>query len=548
LKTGQNKLSYYFMGNFLAKKITLPFSDSFLKGSFIFIFALLFFGWLQANYTLPDPDSFYHAKMAVLMRDSGIVKDFPWLQATTLKDSFTDHHLFYHFLLIPFVSLFDPLIGIKISQVIFASLAVFLIYRLLAGYGIKNAFLYPFLLLTSASFISRLSLPKANGLSLIILILALYLLFKRKSFLLFLISILYVWTYGGWPILLVIAGAFLLSETFFSFKSGLKSFLILFFKNAFRKDNLMLISSILIGIIVGLVASPYFPQNLSFYWVQVFKIGLINLQNTIGVGGEWYPSHSFTLVPGTFLIFFLWLFSIGWFFIKKQGQNVRSLTLLLLSLLFFLFTLKSQRYVEYFAPLAVLGTAFSLDSFWKEADWQGYWQKIKGLFIPPYHILSFFISFYAIILTFVFIQYNLNKIISVKETFEDGRPLSHLRGSADFLKQNTPAGTIVFHSVWDESPELFYYNDKNYYINGLDQTFMYLYSPDLYRSWENITEGKIKDKEMALAIKDGFGAPYVLVTKRDGLEQMRENLGKSSYFEKIYEDSEALIYKINPIK
>jgi len=43
----------------------------------------------------------------------------------------------------------------------------------------------------------------------------------------------------------------------------------------------------------------------------------------------------------------------------------------------------------------------------------------------------------------------------------------------NWLKENTVKDEIIIHSSWDEFPMLFYYNDYNQYMAGLDPTFFY---------------------------------------------------------------------------
>jgi hypothetical protein len=83
----------------------------------IFLTSFIVFAYLQYSEAFADPDSFYHAKMALLARDQGVIKDFPWLQYTVLVNNYTDQHFLYHVILIPFVTFFDPLVGIKLATV-----------------------------------------------------------------------------------------------------------------------------------------------------------------------------------------------------------------------------------------------------------------------------------------------------------------------------------------------------------------------------------------------------------------------------------------------
>ena len=50
------------------------------------------------------------------------------------------------------------------------------------------------------------------------------------------------------------------------------------------------------------------------------------------------------------------------------------------------------------------------------------------------------------------------------------------------FKKQLP-GDIVFNIHWDNFPFLFFWNQKNYYINGMDPIFEYTFDKNLY--WEH---------------------------------------------------------------
>jgi len=56
---------------------------------------------------------------------------------------------------------------------------------------------------------------------------------------------------------------------------------------------------------------------------------------------------------------------------------------------------------------------------------------------------------------------------------------------------------------------LFYYNTHNYYIIGLDPTFMYNYDQRLYQQFADITTGSVTS-ELAATISNNFGASYIV--------------------------------------
>ncbi len=497
----------------------------------LFIIAASLFTYLQFDATFADPDSFYHAKMAQVLAQKGAITEFPWLSATTLKYNFIDHHFLYHLALIPFVKLFSPLIGLKIATIIFASLAMVTIFWFLRQLKIRGAFWYVLFLLTINPFIFRLNLAKAQQLVLIFLFLFIYLLFNRRYLGLILISCFYVWLYAGWPLLLLLVLIYAIINWFWAIRYH--NWLVFRWRR-FRvcQQNILLSFSVGLGLLAGLFFNPYFPKDLGFYWQQSFKIAVLNYQHLIGVGGEWYPYKLLDLFLAAmpfFVFFIIALITFG-YLVKKQPMN--SWFFLSLSILFFALTLKSRRYVEYFIPLAVCFSALSLNSVIDLIK-----NQLKK-FIPRQLILLLpFIV--LLILSPVFIQ----GLGLVKESYQQGFAFDKFQEPAEWLNQHSLNGDIVFHSDWDEFPILFYHNDKNYYIAGLDPTFMYFFDPDLYQRWVDITTGSSADNFYSV-IKNLFGARYVFVDINQN-SAFDRNLANNFNFLKVFENQEARIYQLS---
>ena len=149
----------------------------------LFLILLSYYAQIQWPAYIGDPDGFYHAKMAWFLSQGKIIKDFPWMQFSSLKDNFTDQHFLYHILLVPFIYLKSPLIGIKIATVVFSSLAVLVFYYLLKKLKISWPWLLAILFITMEGVNFRLVLVKANSVSLIMVWLIIYALFKNKKLL-----------------------------------------------------------------------------------------------------------------------------------------------------------------------------------------------------------------------------------------------------------------------------------------------------------------------------------------------------------------------------
>ncbi|MBI2426494.1 MAG: hypothetical protein HYV34_01480 [Candidatus Kerfeldbacteria bacterium] len=240
---------------------------------------------------IPDPDSFYHIAMAQEIRDHGVVKDFYWLgDFTVLGGTYADQHFLYHVFLIPFVTFLPPFVGAKLATAILASLSIVVVYLLFRALEVRWAAWVAALLLLVNPYTFRMGLIKAPSLGVIGVFLLLLFAARRRFAALFVASACFVWAYGAFPLAFGAVGLYALTQGVASWKThgrrkiSRRSRL----KRLWRNEGRLVICSFL-GIIAGLVSSPYFPKNLRFYWIQTIQIAVVNFRGTIGVGGEWYP-------------------------------------------------------------------------------------------------------------------------------------------------------------------------------------------------------------------------------------------------------------------
>ena len=110
------------------------------------------------------------------------------------------------------------------------------------------------------------------------------------------------------------------------------------------------------------------------------------------------------------------------------------------------------------------------------------------------------------------------------------------------MQDQTTAGSVVFHGDWDMFPLIFYQNSHNYYIVGLDPTFMYKKDPAKYQLFEDITMGRTSEN-LAKTIQEEFRADYIMV-EAEGQKKFVENLQISENIDLVYQDDEAKIFKI----
>jgi len=205
--------------------------------------------WVQfSTPDLPDNDGFYHIKMAEVMRQDGLKPHFPWLPLTVLNPrEFYDHHFLFHVELIPF-TFGDLRIGAKLAAVMNATLAFLAIWWLLRGQQIPFPALWALgLLAISQAFLYRMSITRAQSLSLAVLALGLHWMLHGRYRWLLPLGFLYVWLYNAFPLLLVMAALYTAA---------------LWFTRRRLEYRPVLYSGL--GIALGLLINPYFPADLVF--------------------------------------------------------------------------------------------------------------------------------------------------------------------------------------------------------------------------------------------------------------------------------------------
>lgn len=527
------------------------------------------------NPYLSELDSYYHVKMAEVLQQQGVPQKFPWLQFTILRDSYVDHHLLFHILLIPFIQLLGPIVGAKLFQVLVVGLAFFFFYRVLRNLGVKGAWpLSVFALFTmSADFYFRMSFIRDMGLSLLFMMLGIHLISKpaapapsgaekasfirtaidpkrsapllllcgffasirlailipwalaiyvatcaiehrwdRRSAALFLLSALYVWAYGGFMFLPIFAVTFFVAEIMMG-----------------EKPEARIPLAALGGMIAGLVLNPYFPNNLAFLHHQIFETGL---GAEAYAGGEWQSYESRLWLQSNAVPIAVFFGGIVIALMRRVEQNAKTVAVFVFTLLFVALVWKSKRFVEYssfFMPLAgfaLIGPFLHAKT--EERKRGGFWRKTDNVFYGAAGAALLLASFF-----FAFVPSRSAENLflgQIEKSLRDTQTLfsmSALRKVHGYLLQNSAPGEIVFTDDWDVFPRYFFMNSNNYYIVGLDPEFMNQYAGEpfhqpgwLYMEFAQISSGAAADN--LDRIKNHFRAKWIIVNTSHG--QFYENL------------------------
>lgn len=485
------------------------------------LFLLFFFGMALIQFAtpdMPDNDGFYHIKLAWLMRTEGLKPDFPFLPLSILNEGeFYDHHFLFHVALIPF-TFGDLRIGAKWAAVTFASLAFLAVWYLFQRQRVPFAWLWALGLLgISEAFLFRMSITRAQSLSLGMLALAYAWLLEGKHKHLAVLGFIYVWMYDAFPLLLALAVlhflAVALTERRFDFRP------------------LLYTSG---GILLGMLINPYFPDNLIFSYHHMLP--KLADATSVRVGNEWYPYDTKQLLDNSLPA--LVAFASGILALGLSGRRMDSRTALALfvSLLFGLMLFQARRFVEYFPPFALIFAAFA----WAPLFEPGH-APVKSADSPRSRFASSLQHNLPVILLSLAVAVSTAGSLSpAREALDGSKPYGLYANASAWLEKNTPSGSRVFQTDWDDFPRLFFYNTHNTYLIGLDPTYLQLYDADLYDLWVDITQGDVENPSEIIATR--FDSRYIHtdLNHRDFLQVAAEDPG----LKEVYRDDQAVVFEV----
>ena len=496
------------------------------------LFAIFFaaLAWVQfATPDLPDNDGYYHIRFAELMRREGLKPAFPWLPLTVLNPrEFYDHHFLFHAGLVPF-TFGDLRLGAKWAAVFNAALAFLAVWLLLRGQHISWAWLWALgLLAVSQAFLYRMSITRAQSLSLAVLALGLHWMLTGRYRWLLPLGFFYVWLYNAFPLLpalaLVFAGG--------SWLSG-------------NRLELRPLGWSLLGVGLGLLVNPYFPQDI-FFAVRHFLPKLTD-PTAIRVGSEWYPYNTGQLLENSPLALAAFMGGALALGLHPGRWDRRTATAFLLAALFGLMLFQARRFIEYFPPFALIFAAFAwqplLDAWAaaarRDAPLPAWLEQLDR---PRLNSLARHLrpALPALLLLLLLIPGVYRSLEDARAAMRTSKPHNLYAAASAWLQANTPAGERVFQTDWDDFPRLFYYNTHNTYLIGLDPTYLQLYDPDRYVLWEKITRGEVD--EISAAVPSRFGARYILtdLLHDDFLDRATADPG----LKEVYRDDQAAIFEV----
>ncbi|MBI2640431.1 MAG: hypothetical protein HYW91_00925 [Candidatus Sungbacteria bacterium] len=511
------------------------------------VFVALSFYLHTRSENIADLDGLYHFRHSALYASRGLTdSSFPWTEFSVVKKEGADPWYGFHLLLIPFTYFSDSVIGLKAASIFVTALSAFLIFLAFRRLGTRwPVFWVIALFFSSPDFLFRFTALRPQLISFgLILLLFSYILskvdVKKIPYLcLFFVSLAIAWVHLAFAWMLFFP---LLAIGFFARtqrqRIGFAPFLYM-----------------VAGTVAAILLHPNILGTLKLTYVQVVRLLWEKQAGTpllFGTEMLRFTSQNFwdQFVPITLL-----LAVALYFWIKLSGgrhpdtiQRLPGLKIALFSsaflasVFFYLSFSSARRSADFFFGFALIfvGLVFS-----RVADRI----RLRELFSGRKLLVS--LLFFALVgvmagVSFVRYQDAVQKSYDPRAAQEVG----------EWLIENSKSGDIVFHPLWDQFAQLFFWNTQNRYINGMDPIFEYVYDPSLYwkhhffsTDWageftcpaQRCTADMLEDSYKAL--KDDFRADFVYLQKNRNPRLFGYLAGDARY-KKVFENEKEAIFSL----
>jgi len=472
------------------------------------------FAWLAAflvavsalQLAIPSPlddDTAYHFAVARLIREHGFLQSFPWTRFSWQFDHYADKELFFHLLFVPFVPLgFDT--AARIVGVIGGTSILSAIYGVLRAEKVRYAGIWALLPLGTTIFLYRFSQVRPHLFSITLALLLVWAYCRRKMVLLFIIALLYPLCYVAfWQIPLLLAAA----AEGGRFLSG----------ERWRWQPPVAVAA---GIAVGVAIHPNALNLLQINWIHMADI---LFRNAWGVHPEFNMGEEFEpfsvvgwlkemTVPTLAMI---WAAYGGWQGRKGNGM-LTAMTLAMF--VFLLLTLRTNRFLEYFVPFAVLALALS------SRDGERIWQ------LPAFAAVSLCWTLLTGIPLLRYIASSQPRIWQMEKNV------------AEIVRRKVPAGGNVFTCGWEYTGTLMVEVPDRNYLVALDPTLFYKRNPELYALWYRT----LKDAPPTSAeiVRRSFASRYVVCRDYSALHPFFDAIARDKGVRVLYSDGKWVLFDL----
>jgi hypothetical protein len=477
------------------------------------LIAAAFFLLLSATPSIPGGyDSYRHVRLARLLTENptAVFRD-PWHLAY-LWTKPVDAWFGYHVILAPLTRVFDLVLAAKvISTLIFGAIA-FVLLRLLDLLSVQQRWFWLAVTLAGSSItLNRSATCRPFLFSILLILTAALFTLRSKPVAVAVVAALHAVAYSIFFLVAMVPGVWLLLRR--------------------NRPALRTAVACAIGIAIGLLLNPYFPENVRFDVVQSI-ITKIAVKAHVEIGRELDP-----IQPGWWFLLSspvvtLWLAAIVTRIRRRRERQFEPATdvFLLLSAAALAGSFQVGRTYDLFVPFATVFSAAVLSPLFarNRRDAQ---LVIAGILV--------------VCASHVFLAYR---------TARQAVNIYAYRSVSEYLRTHT-AGQLVTNAEWGEYHYLFFWNPESRYVIGFEPTFLYLTDARKYWTWRHMsndepstcTQEVCPDSErtdIAAAVLKELKSRYVVVN-RHWNPRLAANLKSRAGVSEVYRDTMESVFRIN---
>ncbi|MCK6503187.1 hypothetical protein L6R53_07290 [Myxococcota bacterium] len=302
-------------------------------------------GLLHGMQPMPrDADAAYHYAVVQLIGEHGMLEAFPWERFSIVRDRYSDKELLFHLVHLPWRGLGYER-SVQVVGGLLGGLWLLATWAILARERVARAWLWPLVSVAASSyFLVRFSLFRPHLLAVPLTLLVAWAATRQRLRLLFALAVVYPLAYHAfhalWVALVLIEGVRWLSTG----------------RPAWRPA-----AALLAGNTLGLLLHPHFPAVLEHSWLETFQTLFASAvlgEQVPDVGKEFAPFSpaELPIQLGLPLLATAGALVGAW---RARRQDPLPLAFTALAVAFGVLSLASQRFVEYFVPLATVALALA---------------------------------------------------------------------------------------------------------------------------------------------------------------------------------------------
>jgi hypothetical protein len=471
-----------------------------------------FLAMLHQREALFDIDALYHFKVARLVLEQGPWVDIAWLPFTVLGEHGPDHHWLFHVLVAPLTRIGDDYSALAFACAVTGAIVPAALYGLLDRARAPWALLFALVAVLSSDLLpARFLALRAQNLAVVFTAAAVFALAARRTWWCALVAFLFTQAYHGAVILGLATAVSLVAN-------GVVE----------RKLDLRPAFGILVGVFLGLLASPWFPRNVDYLvFHTLFKVaaGYPGL-----VGTEWYPVPLSRLLTESWPAHAVLASGLAALAVARPPRwrtaaGADTLAFLALTAAFLVMYHLAWRFAEYYAPFAVMTAAL----LWRDA------LRHREAGAVAMRVLAAALAGIA-----------LWGAVEGARRIRDGS-IYAFDGYATFMRHVDARDErpIVFNTRWSDFQRLFYWSGRSRFVAGLDGHYLLYGDPKRFELWYAISTGATLDRtDNARRIREAFGAGWVVVPRNQA--PIANAFARDSEATLEMESAEGWLFRIKP--